>query len=228
MSRHILIMAAVLNLVAGAAWATGGGPAPVPSTPRAPSAPAPTPEERAAMRYNDGLKQQEKAEGLSTEAEAATDAKKRGKLETQAHKAYEKARTDFEDATKVNPRDFQAYGALGYVLRRLGDYDASLKAYNTALQLKPGYTPAIEYRGEAFLGLNRVEDAKAAYMDLFNADRPKADMLAGAMKTWLGRRRQDPAGLDGQTLDEFAKWLSQRQEIAGQTSALLPPKDGKW
>ena len=220
---------AVLGLMgAGPAWAAGGGPAPAPSAPRGPSAPSMTPEERAAMKYNAGLKQQGKGDKLAKEAEAATEAKQKSKAEAQARKAYEKARGDFEVAVRLDDRNFQAHGALGYVLRRLGDYDASLEAYERALQIKPGYAPAVEYRAEAFLGLNRFEDAKSAYLDLFAADRPRADMLAGAMQKWVEARRQDPAGIDPATIDGFAKWLEQRREIAAQTSALLPSTDAKW
>ena len=229
MSRRWVMAVAVLALAgASMARAAGGGPAPAPSRSSGPSAPSLTPEERAAQKYNAGLKQQEKADGLQKEAEAATDPKKKSKSESQARKAYGKARSEFEAALKLDARNYQAHGALGYVLRRLGDYDASLKAYDKALELKPGYTPAVEYRAEAFLGLNRVEEAKSAYMELFTADRPRADMLATAMQKWVDGRRQDPAGVEPATLDGFAKWLEQRLEIASQTSALLPPKDAKW
>jgi len=228
MSRHLLITVAALALVAGPAWASGSGPAPVPSAPRAPSAPSLTPEQRASMKYNAGLKQQEKGDELGKEAEAATDEKKKAKAEAKARKAYETARADFEAAVKLDGGNFQAHGALGYVLRRLGGFDESLEAYERALQLKPGYPPAVEYRAEAFLGLNRVEEAKSAYMELFTADRPRADLLAGAMQKWIERRRQDPAGIDPATIDGFAKWLEQRREIGAQTNALLPPAEAKW
>lgn len=228
--RRSLVAVAVLVLAgASLARAAGGGPAPAPSrSGGGPSAPSLTPEERAAQKYNAGLKQQEKADGLFKDAEAATDPKKKSKTESQARKAYEKARSDFEGAIKINARDFQAHGALGYVQRRLGDYDASLKAYDKALELKPGYTPAVEYRAEAFLGLNKIEEAKSAYMELFTADRLRADMLAAAMQKWVDGRRKDPAGVEPAALDGFAKWLEQRKEIASQTSALLPSKDAKW
>ena len=229
MSRRLLPTIAVLALAGGAlTWAAGGGPAPTPSRSSGPSAPSMTPEERAAMKYNAGLKQQEKGDALTKEAEAATDEKKKTKAEAQARKAYEKARGDFETAVKLNGGDFQAHGALGYVLRRLGDYNASLASYERALQIKPGYTPAVEYRAEAFLGLNMVEEAKSAYMTLFTSDRQRADMLAGAMQQWVEKRRHDPAGVEPATIEGFSNWLKQRQEIASQTSALLPSTQPKW
>ena len=217
-------------LLHGAALASGGSPMPAPRSPRmAPSAPRLTPEQEAAQRYNDGLKHKDKADALASEAEAeASNAKKRAKLEASARKEYEKAMKEFLAATDRNPAMFQAHGGLGYVYRKTGDFAAALKAYDRALELEPRYTPAIEYRAEAYLGVNRVDEAKTAYMALFNADRARADELATAMKSWLQRRRQDAAGLAPETIEDFAKWLSQREEIAGQTSALIQPQDSRW
>jgi len=89
-----------------------------------------------------------------------------------------------------------------------------------ALALSPDYTPALEYRAEAYLGLNRLDDAKAAYTDLFSGDRPRADALLIAMKSYVASRQTDAAGLDPAQLDTFAKWVSQREIVHGQTVAL--------
>ena len=51
-----------------------------------------------------------------------------------------------------------------------------------ALELAPDYGEAIEYRAEAYLGLDRIDDAKKAYMQLFNLDRALADELMEAMR----------------------------------------------
>jgi tetratricopeptide (TPR) repeat protein len=224
----ILIGAAVLMMAAGAAWASGGGPAPAGGGSGMASSPRMTPQQMAEMQYNDGLKQQEKADRLSAETETATDPKKKSKLEADTRKAYGKARGNFENAIKKDANMYPAQGALGYVLRRLGDFEGSLAAYAKALEIKPGYTPAIEYRGEAYLGLGRIDDAKAAYMTLFNADRKRADELSAAMTKWVATRRQDPAGVDPKSLEEFSTWLSQRLEIARQTTALLPTTGSPW
>lgn len=228
MARTVLIGIAVLAMAAGMAWASGGGPAPMGGGSGMASSPKLTPQQMAEMQYNDGLKQQEKADRLHDEAATATDPKKKTKLETDARKAYEKARGSFQNAIKKDATMYPAQGALGYVLRRLGDFEGSLAAYAKALETKPGYTPAIEYRGEAYLGLGRLDDAKAAYMQLFGADRKRADELSTAMTKWVETKRQDPAGVDPKSLDDFSTWLSQRLEIARQTTALLPPKDARW
>ena len=72
---------------------------------------------------------------------------------------------------------FQAWGSLGYAYRVTGNYPASLEAYAKALEIQPAYTPAIEYRAEAYLGLGRLDEVKSAYMTLFNSDRKRADEL---------------------------------------------------
>jgi tetratricopeptide (TPR) repeat protein len=227
MTRNIPIAVALSTLLMGPVWASGGGSAPMSHGSGMPASPRATPEQIAAAKYNDGLKLQEKADGLSKEVEGATDAKKREKVESNARKAYEKARGNYETAVKQDPKLYQAHGALGYVRRRLGDYEGSLAAYAKALELNPGYTPAIEYRGEAFLGLGRLEDAKSAYMQLFSADRKRADELSTAMGKWVEARKKDPAGVDPRTVEEFSGWLSERLEIARQVTVLAAP-DSRW
>jgi tetratricopeptide (TPR) repeat protein len=228
MRRTILIGAVACAVAAGMAWASGGAPAPMGGGSGPSGAPRMTPEQMAGMQYNDGLKLQEKADKLIAEAAGAPDAKRKAKLESDASKAYTKARGKFENAIEKDPKMYAAHGALGYARRRLGDFEGSLQAYATALQINPGYTPAIEYRGEAYLGLGRLEDAKKAYMDLFTADRPRADELSTAMAKWVEAKRLDPAGVDPQALEEFSTWLSQRLEIARQTTALLPATNTRW
>lgn len=231
MKRESPIALALLVLLHGAVLASGGSPMPGPSTPSSmpESAPLPrmTPEEQAMQMYNDGLHHEEKAKKLSGEAETA-EPKKRSKLEEQAQKEYLKAIKSFHAALDRNPALFQAHSGMGYALRKTGNYAEALDAYDQALKLEPRYSPAIEYQAEAYLSLNRLEEAKAAYMNLFNADRKRADELHAAMKKWLAARRQDAAGVAPQTIEEFAAWVAEREEIAGHTSSLLRPADDRW
>jgi tetratricopeptide (TPR) repeat protein len=226
MMRTIVVAVAILALVHGAAGAAGGSPQPIPEAQE--GAARLSPQQMAAAKYNSGLKHIEKADELRTEAMAAADPKKRATLEGKARKEYEKAIHDLRFATEKDPGLFQAHGSLGYAHRRTGDYPAALAAYDHSLALEPSYAPAIEYRAEACLGLDRLEEAKAAYMMLFNTDRPRADELASAMKTWVETRRREPAGLSPETIEEFATWVAQRAEIAGRTGALVPRTDDHW
>jgi tetratricopeptide (TPR) repeat protein len=107
-------------------------------------------------------------------------------------------------------------------------HEASIKKYDKALVLQPAYTPAIEYRAEAYLGLNRLQEVKTAYMMLFNADRARADELAAAMQRWIEKRQSDSAGVDPTTLDDFMKWVAERKQLSSQTSSLTDKTAPRW
>jgi len=206
------------------AWASGGNSMPRPSTEdRTPPA-----EEQALEHYNFGVAARERAQKLEEKAAAAANEKERMKLTGKAQKNFASAVADFRQATGLKPDFYQAYSDLGYCLRKTHEYGDALDAYDRALQLEPGYTPAIEYRGEAYLGLNRVDDAKQAYLQLFSVDRPEADALLAAMKAWVEQRRQQPDGVDAGTVDSFAGWIGEREEIAGQTASLSSNGPRDW
>ena len=113
----------------------------------------------------------------------------------------------------------EAWNYVGYTNRKLGNYDAALTAYEQALTLKPGFPDALEYRGEAFLGLNRISDAQQAYLDLFAGNRGLADKLLTAMKSWVQTQRAS-SNADANAVNELDKWVQERTAIAGQTASL--------
>ncbi len=190
--------------------------------------PQATPEQEAVDLYNDGISYRDKAAQLDKEAAAEADVKKKAKLEEKALDRTESSAKKFAQATKKNPRLFQAWGSLGFAYRRMGKFNESLEAYNAALEIEPTYTPAIEYRAETFLGLGRLDDVQAAYMVLFRADRPKADELSAAIDKWLQKKQADPAPLDPAAVESFAKWAAERKQLASQTSSLLAPAHEGW
>lgn len=211
----VLITGVVSSLGAGRIEAAGG--ATVPST---------DPADQAAEAYNRGLASRDKAWDLEEQAASSADAKQRAKLEQKAQKEYAKAVRAFRSATEADPTMHQAFGSLGYALRKSGQYEESLAAYNQALELAPGYTEAIEYRAEAYLGLNRLVEAKEAYMQLFREDRERADELMAAMRRWVEARQLDPGEVDPTTIDEFSVWVRDRDEISGNTASLESDADG--
>ena len=171
-------------------------------------APAATPAAQAALEA-----------GLAAvkEAEAAEAAAAGGrKLPAEAKRAYTTARAKFEEATKEDPNLSQAWNGLGYSSRKLGNHKGALAAYDKAIELRPGYPEATEYRGEAYLALNRTEDAKQAYLDLFSANRTLAAKLLDSMKGWAAANRKKKAE-DAADLEEF---IAEREKIAAQTAAL--------
>ena len=100
--------------------------------------------------------------------------------------------------------------------------------YEKALALKPGFPDALEYRAEAYLGLNRVEDAKQAYLEVLAADRKQADTLIDAMKTWIEQRKANPAGVDPAVVSGLESWIKERSAIAQQTAAMGLSHGARW
>jgi tetratricopeptide (TPR) repeat protein len=179
-----------------------------------------TPQQQAERLYNDALAYEEKADKLDLEAASATDPKKKAKLEAKAKDKREDAIARYKKATEKYPALYQAWGGLGHAYRMVGNYDASLVAYDKSLEIQPGFTPAIEYRGEAYLGLNRLDDVKQAYMQLFNMDRPRADTLGKAIDKWIEKNGAGAAGVDQAQVTDFVQWAEGRRKLAAQTSAL--------
>jgi tetratricopeptide (TPR) repeat protein len=177
-----------------------------------------TPEEQAKQAYNQGVRAVKAADKLAKAADEATDEKKKTKALDKAKRQYENARGYFASALQRKVEMYEAWNYVGYTSRKLGEYDKALQAYDEALRLNPSYGEAIEYRGEAYLGLNRVEDAKNAYMQLFQSSRPLADQLMAAMQKWVTDRRS--AGNAAPEVDALAQWIDERSNIARQTASL--------
>jgi len=179
-----------------------------------------SPQEIARNAYNDGVRAVKQAKKYEEDASEATRDDKKAKATEKARKQYEKARGYFAAAATKQPTMHEAWNYVGFASRKLGDTATALAAYNEALRLKPGYNEAIEYRGVAYLAMNRIDDAKAAYMTLFRDDRKLADQLMQEMQQWLNARRTDPSGVSTAQLDFFAEWVGERATIAQQTASL--------
>lgn len=178
-----------------------------------------TPEQAAVEAYNTGIESRDAAWKIEKELAATTEPAARKKLSAKLEKAFRSAAQSFTAAIGKDPMMYEAHSDLGYCLRKLGDYDASIAAYTKALEIEPRYPNAIEYRAEAYLALNRLEEAKAAYMDLFEGQSDQAPALLEAMQHWVA---QNPG--DG----DFAGWVAERAEIAGQTKSISQLKDADW
>ncbi len=147
----------------------------------------------AIAAYNSGIDHKDK--GLKLEATAArpSDAKERAKVEDKAKKEYEKALKDFKSAAVRLAADVPGLQRHGLRLpqdRRLRQGARDVR--QGARRSSPGFPDAIEYRGEAYLGLNRVDDAKQAYLEMLAADRKQADTLMAAMQNWVAAEEDQP------------------------------------
>jgi tetratricopeptide (TPR) repeat protein len=221
-------LGAAMALYQAVALASGSA---VPSAPAGSSMPSRSPEEMAIAAYNSGIDHKDR--GLKFEATASTtaDAKERAKVEDKAKKEYEKALKDFKSAASGSPQMYQAYNGMGFAYRKSGDYTKALEMYDRALTLKPGFPDAIEYRGEAYLGLNRVEDAKQAYLEVLAADRKQADTLMAAMQKWIAQKKASPAGtgsVDPAVVSALETWIKDRGEIAKETMAMGMSHGPRW
>jgi tetratricopeptide (TPR) repeat protein len=212
-ARLNAMSACLLLIAAAAAWANGGGA--MTMAPR-----AETPQQKAREAYNDGVHEVKKADKALAAAMDATDTGKKDKAAREAHDAYAAALARFKQATDLDPTLYEAWNYVGYTNRKLGNYDDALPAYDKALSLKPGYADALEYRGEAYLGLHRIPDAQQAYLDLYSGNRALAGKLLTAMKSWVVAERASPSANNTTDLDQLDKWIQERAQIAGQTAAL--------
>lgn len=218
-ARLIAVVAVASLLVPALPALAAGGSAPSQPAPTDPVQPQ-TPEQIAQEHYRNGLRMRDRAWNLEEKAAKTDDEAKREKLLEKVDKQFQAAVREFQTAVRNDSRLFQAWSSLGYALRRLGDYEESLRSYDRALEIQPGYTEAIEYRAEAYLHLGRLEEAKSAYMILFNHDRERSQELLKAMQEWVETHRESPGDVSASTVDEFAQWVDQRGQIAAQTSAL--------
>ena len=118
------------------------------------------------------------------------------------------------------PDNYRAHNGAGYALRKLGHYEQALASYERALALAPSSSEAIEYRAEAYLGLNRLSEAKQAYMFLFVHDRSASNVLMKAMKVWVETRRVAPQGVEPAAVDAIDAWVRERDTLAAAVGNL--------
>src|SRR5438477_4542652 len=207
-----------LTLTAAVAFGSGSGGGGGMS-PASPSMSQQDPHQAAVASYNSGERQLEKATKANADLEANSDPSKSDGLKSRLNKSLENAAADFQRAIKSEDKMYQAYSELGFCLRKLGRFDEALQTYDKGLAIEPRWAPGIEYRAEAYLGLNRVNDAKAAYETLFSGDRLRADILFDSMKQWVAEHRTNANGVDAAQIDQFAKWVDERNTVHAQTVA---------
>jgi tetratricopeptide (TPR) repeat protein len=212
-----MLLAATVGCYQMTALANGGGMAAPAATS---TAVVRTPEALAKDAYNSGISHRDKGDQAEADMAKKTDVKDKAKALAKAQDEYTKGFKDFEKATQILPNFYQAYNGMGYTSRKTGDYPKALDMYNKALSLAPGFPDAIEYRAVAFLKLNRIDDAKAAYLDLFARDRKNADDLMKEMTNWVADRQANPNGVDPAIVSSLNTWIQERAKIATTTSAM--------
>jgi tetratricopeptide (TPR) repeat protein len=195
----------------------GGPSGPDQSMPMNPS--PDKPEKAATKAYANGMKALRKAHDLEDTIAQATDPEKKAKAEDKLSDTYGSALDQFTEALRNKGDMYDAWNQVGYVHLRLGAYRESIDDYNHALKLKPDLSVAIANRALACLMADRLDDAKAAYMDLFFHERPLADELMVHMQDWVQRHRTEANGVRAADIESFDKWVTERTGIAKTAAA---------
>lgn len=99
------------------------------------------------------------SEPVQSTAKPADPSYAQGKALVEA-KRFKEAMTYLQQAAAKDPRNADAYNLMGYATRKSGDANGSLQYYNQALAIDPKHLGAHEYIGEAYLQLDRPQDAQ--------------------------------------------------------------------
>ena len=176
------------------------------------------PDAAARKAYKEAVKYLDKARQFEAAAAAAGTPDKRARETEKVEDAYTRALDEFTEALSNKGDMVEAWDKVGFVHLRLGAFRESVDDYNHALALKPDLMEAIEHRAEAWLALDRIEDVRSAYMDLYNHAPDLAAQLMAAMQKWSSDHQADARGMRPADLSSFAQWLSEREGIAKQAS----------
>jgi tetratricopeptide (TPR) repeat protein len=115
--------------------------------------------------------------------------------------AFTLAKQDFDEAIRLNPRDFEAYNNRCWTNTATGDLPSAIKDCDEALRLKPGFADALDSRGLVSLKLGQFADAIAEYDTALQTNPRSASSLFGR---GIARQR---SGVDGSADFDLAKSL---------------------
>ena len=161
-----------------------------------PSSPAMSPEEIAVQAYNSGIDHSDKGAKLELQA---LECRRQGSR--QGHGEGEEGVR--ERAQGLQARDRQLAEACtrpstawASPIARPATTRRRSRITTRRSRCSRGSPTRIEYRGEAYLGLNRIDDAKQAYLDAVRQRPKQADVLMTAMKNGSSSaRRIRPASI---------------------------------
>jgi tetratricopeptide (TPR) repeat protein len=219
-----------LTPAVGQGYPSGGGQMPggrggmrdqTPDTSSTP--PVEKPDAAAKKAFNAGVKSLNRARELEEAAAKTTNPDKKAAAMDKVGDAYGRALDQFTEVLRNKGDAADAWNNVGYIHLRLGAYNESIDDYNHTLALNPDLLDAVEHRAEAYLAVDRLDEAKAAYMNLFNHARPLADLLMVSMQTWLESHRTAANGMRAADIESFGKWIQERDGIAKQTASAAAP-----
>jgi tetratricopeptide (TPR) repeat protein len=209
-TRLYRLLAVLLWIFATAAPVHADGPGAY-RPPASSASPPAISELKAIDAYNQGYAAIQRGDHSQALAEASHDEKEKTAAERAARASYKESLAHFEEAVRFDASMHEAYTYLGYANRKLGDYTKALAAYQQALKIHPDYPYAIEYQGQAFLGLNRLDEARFNYLRLYALSKGQAAKLLQAMRAWVAANGNRP--IDGVDVNGFSEWVARRSEV---------------
>jgi tetratricopeptide (TPR) repeat protein len=217
-TRNIGPLAALLWIATTAAPAHADGPGAYRPAPR--SVPAPAVSEQSAIdAYNQGYAAIQRADHAQALAEASSNSSEKNEAERAARDSYKDSIRHFAEAVRLDASMHEAFTYLGYANRKLGNHAKALAAYEQALRIFPDYPHAIEYQAQAFLGMNRLDEARFNYLRLYALNKGQAAKLLQAMRAWLAANKNNAPqeidkGIDKRMdISAFTEWVAQRSEL---------------
>ena len=169
------------------------------------------------VHFRSGLIHLTKAVAFENSRNRETDAKARERAGQRAKNDYIRALKSFEYAVDSGGNNLSyvpsAWTNIAYIEDKLGNHEAALAAAERALQLAPRLAAARENRGEALLGLNRLADAKAQYLDLYPGQPVLSALLLNTMRQWVQDQRVSGTA-DPATVEELDQWIRDREQTA--------------
>ena len=107
---------------------------------------------------------------------------------------YDKGIELMKKVVAAEPKNADAYNYLGFAYRKKGDMRSAAASYETTLKINANHKGALEYQGEMFLKLGRLDDAfknrvklrelcPKGCAELSELDRAIADFHATRKKT---------------------------------------------
>jgi tetratricopeptide (TPR) repeat protein len=103
---------------------------------------------------------------------------KRGQIYA-SKRAYALAAQDFNEAIRINPKDFEARNNRCWTLAAVGNLQPALADCNEALRLNPGFADALDSRGLVNLKLGKLADAIEDYSESLQKNARSISSLFG-------------------------------------------------
>jgi len=128
----------------------------------------------------------------------------------------ERARADFSEAIRGDPRFALAYIGRGKAWKEAGDHDRAIEDYGEAIRLEPGASEAYYDRGSAWYAKHEYARALADFTEVIRLEPFHSGAYGGA--AWLLASAPDAALRDGSRAVEFA---TRACEITGWTNPYL-------